>query len=126
MLPCAMLSAMVHCRERMLLQQLNPSITDDLTRQQAQSVKAGFAAALAVALTDEHAAARFVPNRRLTIITVDRLALRFAPLAVRDDKSRSCAKSQSRYPPSTPRHPPWCTPVRGASPCAPPPDCGAC
>ena len=67
----------------MPLQQLDPSITDDLARQRAQSVKAGSAAALAVALTDKHAAARFVPHRRLTIITVDRLAW----LAVREDNS---------------------------------------
>ena len=33
---------------------------DDLTRQRAQSVKAGAAAAIAAALTDEHDAAHFV------------------------------------------------------------------
>jgi len=49
----------------MPLQQLDPSIMDDLARQRAQLVKAGSAAALAVALTDEHAAAYFVPQSTL-------------------------------------------------------------
>jgi hypothetical protein len=46
--------------DRLPVQQLDPSIMDDLGRQRAQSVKAGAAAAVAVALTDEHDAASWV------------------------------------------------------------------
>ena len=46
--------------DQLPVQRLDPSITADLERQRAQSVKAGAAAAIAVALTDEHAAASWL------------------------------------------------------------------